>query len=150
MNSARPSTLGCEASGSEILDLEPRAGGFQMRRRHAARELHAQIHRGRRARRRGNICRPVDAEHVGDLMGIADRGGDAMGEHAAVEFERRDQRGFDMQMRVDEAGYDDLAGDVDLARAAIFALRAHDAVAADRDVALDQFAARPDRRCARL
>ena len=73
--------------------------------------------------------KPVDAEHVGDLVRIADRGRDAVGEHAAVEFERRDQRGFDMQMRVDEAGDDDLAGDVDLARAAIVAMRADDAVA---------------------
>ena len=47
-----------------------------------------------------------------------------------------------MQMRVDEAGNDDLARDVDLARAAIVAMRSDDPVAADRDVALDQFAAR--------
>ena len=44
------------------------------------------------------------AEHVGDLVRIADRGGDAARQDAAVEFVRRDQRGFDVQMRVDEAG----------------------------------------------
>ena len=41
-------------------------------------------------------------------------------------------------MRVDEAGNDDLAADVDLARAAIFAERPDDAVVADRDVALER------------
>ena len=45
-----------------------------------------------------------------------------------------------MQMRVDEAGNDDLAADVDLERAAIIAHRADDSVAADRHVALGEFA----------
>ena len=44
-------------------------------------------------------------------------------------------------MGVDEAGNHDLAADVDLAHAAIFAERAHDPVGADRDVALDELAA---------
>ena len=44
-------------------------------------------------------------------------------------------------MRVDEAGNDDLAANVDLAHARIFAERSDDPVVADRDVALDQFAA---------
>ena len=64
-----------------------------------------------------------------------------MGEHAAVEFERGQERGFDMAMGVDEARDDDLAADVDLARAAIVAHRSDDPVAADRDVAFDEFAA---------
>ena len=84
-----------------------------MRRRHAARQLHAQVHR-RRQRGVEEIVQARRAEHVGDLVRIADRRGDAVREHAAVELERRDQRGFDMQMGVDEAGDDDLAGDVDL------------------------------------
>ena len=46
-----------------------------------------------------------------------------------------------MQVGVDEAGDDDLAGDVDLPRAAIVPHRPDDAVVADRDVALDEFAA---------
>src|SRR5277367_2964781 len=110
-----------------------------MRRRHAARKLHAQIHRGRH---RGveEIAQASDAEHVGDLVRIADRRGDAVREHAAIELERRDQRGLDMQMCVDEAGNHDLALDVDLAGAAIFRHRSDDTVVADRDVALDEFA----------
>ena len=48
---------------------------------------------------------------------------------------------FDVAMRVDEAGDDDLAADVDLAHAGIGAERSHDPVVADRDVAGEQFAA---------
>ena len=40
-----------------------------------------------------------------------------------------------------KAGNDDLAADVDLAFAAVFAHRSDNAVVADRDVALDEFAA---------
>ncbi len=131
MNSARPSTLGWRASGrrsstsSRAPDVSRCVAGTQLDK------LHAQVHR-RRHRRVEEIAKAGDAEHVGDLVRIADRGGDAVGEHAAVEFERRDQRGLDVQMGVDEAGNDDLAGDVDLDRAAIVAQRSHDAVAGDR------------------
>ncbi len=83
---------------------------------------------------------PSVAEHIGDLVRIADRGGDAVGQDAAVEFMRRDERGFDVQMRVDEARNDDLAGDVDLGCALIAAAGADDAIAADGDVGCDQFA----------
>ena len=44
-------------------------------------------------------------------------------------------------MRVDEARNDDLAADVDLERAAVLAHRPDDAIVADRDVALHEFAA---------
>ncbi|MGC4009577.1 MAG: hypothetical protein QM805_11670 [Pseudomonas sp.] len=52
---------------------------------------------------------PFGAEHVGDLVRVADHRGDAIGQDAAVEFMRRDQRGFDVQVRVDEPGHDDPA-----------------------------------------
>ena len=61
----------------EIADLEPRAGGLEMGRRHAARKLHAQVHR-RRHRAVEEIAQARLAEHVGDLVRIADRGGDAV------------------------------------------------------------------------
>ena len=64
-----------------------------------------------------------------------------MGEHAAVEFERSQKRGFDVAMGVDETRNDDLAADVDLALAAIFAHRSDDPVVADRNVACNEFAA---------
>ena len=112
----------------EIADFEPRAGGLQIGRGHAARQLHAQVHRHRH---RGveEEADPRRPEHIGDLVRIADRGGDAVPQHAAVEFQRRDQRAFDVAMGVDEAGNDDLAADVDLALAAIVAERPDNAVA---------------------
>ena len=124
----------------EVADLEPRAGGLEVGGGHAARKLHPEVH-GRRHRAVEEISEARLAEHVADLVRIADRGGDAVGEHAAVEFERRDQRQFDVAVGVDEAGDDDLAADVDLADARIFAERPDDPVVADRDVAFDQFAA---------
>ena len=97
----------------KIADLEPRAGRLEVGRRHAARKLHAQVHR-RRHRGVEEIAQARLPQHVGDLVRIADRRGHAMTQHAAVEFERRDQRAFDMEVRVDEAGRDDLSADVDL------------------------------------
>ena len=124
----------------EVADLEPGAGGLEVRGGHAARKLHPEVH-GRRHRAVEEISEARLAEHVADLVRIADRGRHAVGEHAAVEFERRDQRQFDVAVGVDEAGHDDLAADVDLADARIFAERADDPIVADGDVAFDQFAA---------
>ena len=45
-----------------------------------------------------------------------------------------------MAVRVDEAGDDDAAADVDLPRAPVIAAHADDAVAAEGDVAFDEFA----------
>ena len=50
------------------------------------------------------------AEHIGDFVRVADRGGHAMAQHATVKLRRRDKRRFHMQMGVDEARHDDLAG----------------------------------------
>ena len=56
---------------------------------------------------------------------------------------------FDVAMRVDEAGDDDLAADVDLADAAVLAERSDDPVVADRDVASRSARRRRDRRSGR-
>ena len=53
---------------------------------------------------------------------------------AAIEFERRDQRRFDVKMRVDEAGHAEEPASVDAAAALVVRMRADDAVADDRDV----------------
>ena len=37
--------LGVMREGQQVVDFEPRAGRLQVRRRHAARKLHAQVHR---------------------------------------------------------------------------------------------------------
>ena len=124
----------------KIADLEPRARGLEVRRRHAARELHAQVHR-RSHRAVQEIAQARLPQYVGDLVRIADRRRHAVAQHASVEFERRDERAFDMAMRVDEARNDDLAADVDLPDAAIIADRPDDPVGADRNVAQNEVAA---------
>ncbi len=112
----------------KVADLEPRARRFEVRRRHATRKLDAQVQRGRH-RAVEEVAQPLLTEHVADLVRIADRRRHPMTQDAAIEFERRDQRQFDMAMRVDEARNDDLPAHVDLARAGIFAHRPDDAVA---------------------
>src|ERR1700677_9370 len=63
-----------------------------------------------------------------------------MAQHAAIEFERREKRGFDVAVGVDEPRDYDFAADVDFALASIFAHRSDNAVVADRNVARDEFA----------
>src|SRR5271166_2294956 len=64
-----------------------------------------------------------------------------MGEHATVEFERGQERAFHVAVAVDEPRNHDLAADVDLPPAAVFAEGSDDSVAANRDVALQELAA---------
>ena len=116
------------------LDLEPRARGLELGRGHAARKLDADVHDGL-GRRGERVAHAFEAEHIGDLMGVPDRRRHAMRQHATVELGGREKRGFDVAMRVDEARHDDLAGGIDLARAAIAAFDADDAVPANRDIA---------------
>ena len=47
---------------------------------------------------------PGDAEHVRELVRVADRGGRAAREHGALEALRDEQRALEMDVRVDEAG----------------------------------------------
>ncbi len=79
------------------------------------------------------------AEHIGDLVRIADRSGDTKRQHAAVELVRRHQRRFDVEMRIDEARHDDAAGDVDLLAALIVAAGADDTPTRDGDVGGNEF-----------
>lgn len=118
----------------EIADLEPRAGGFELGRWHAARKLDAYVHDGL-GRGRERVAQPVETEHIRYLMGVPDRGRDAMWQHATIELGGREKRGFDVAMRVDEARHHDLAGGIDLALAAIAVFHADDAIPANRNVA---------------
>ena len=124
----------------EVADFEPRARRLEVRRRHAARKLDAQVHRGRH-RAVEKVAQTRLSEHVADLVRIADRRGHAVPQHAAVEFERCDERGLHMAVGVDEPRNDDFSADVDLFDAAVLADRPDDAVVADRDVALHEVAA---------
>ena len=123
----------------EVADLEPGARRLEVRRGNAARKLNPKVHRGRHGAVE-EVAQARRTEDVADLMRIADRRRDSMPQDAAVELERRDERRLDMAMRIDEARNDDLSPHVDLARAAVFAHRSDDAVAADGDVARDEFA----------
>ncbi len=117
----------------EIGGAQRRPRGFERRRRHTGRELDAQVHHGLLGRIE-EIADARDAKHVGDLVRIADRRGDALGQHAAIELGRRDQRGFDVQMRVDKAGHREEAAAIDLATPGIGLVGADDAVARDGDI----------------
>lgn len=103
------------------------------RRRHAGGELDAKVH-DRRLGGCKEIADAFDAENVGDLVRVADRGRDAVRQDAAIELGRRDQRGFDVEMGIDEARHGEEPSAVDLAPARIGLVCADDPVAADRDV----------------
>jgi hypothetical protein len=47
---------------------------------------------------------PVAPMHIGDLVRIADCGGDTARQDTAVKLVRGDERTLDVEMRVDEAG----------------------------------------------
>ena len=109
------------------------ARGLEGGRGHAGGELDAKVHH-RRFRRGEEVADALGAEHVGDLVRVADRGGDAVRQDQAVELGRGDQRGFDVEGRVDEAGDGEAPGTVDLAPAGIGVAGADDAVADDGDI----------------
>jgi len=127
------------AEGQEFFDGQIGAGGFQMGGGHAGGELDADVH-DRLLSRIEEEADALFAEHIGDLVRIADGGGDAIGEDAAVEFVRRDQRAFDVQVGIDEARDDDAAGDFNLGFADVVAAGADDAVAAEGDVGGNELA----------
>ena len=122
------------AQRHQILGEQPRAGRLEVGRRHAGAELHLQRH-AQRLRRLEEVADAGHAQHVGDLVRIADRRGGAARQHLPVELFGRHEAALDMHMGVDEARYGDQAAAVDLAHAAIVVVGADDPVAADRDVA---------------
>ena len=125
--------LGMVAKGQQVVDLEPGAGGLERGRGHAGGEVDADIHDGALGAIE-EIADALGAQHIGDLVRVADDRGDAMRQHAAVEFERGDQRGFDVQMGVDEAGHGEAARRRRSLRALIGRVGADDAVGDDGDV----------------
>ena len=130
----QPQHLGMMLEGQQVRRLQPRARSLEMRGRHARRELHAQVHH----RDRGAVEEELqagNAQHVADLVGIADRRGGTARQHATVELQRRHQRRFAMDVTVDEARDGDQPAAGNLHGAAIGLVRADDAVAGDRDVA---------------
>src|SRR5690606_36328330 len=84
------------------------------------------------------VADALDSEHVGNLVRIADNRGDAVRQDAALEFVGRHQRGFDVQVGVDEAGYDDAVVALDQGRAIVVAVGADDPVGDDGDVGMGE------------
>ena len=84
-----------------------------------------------------HVVDAVGAHDVGDLVRVGDDGGGAVRQRRAGKFARRDEAGLEMDMRVDEAGTDNLAGHIDLANAVVFA-EAHDQAVCHGDVARAQ------------
>jgi hypothetical protein len=128
-----PDHLWMIAVGHQVGSAEPGARSFKCRRRHAGGELHAQIHR-RAERAVEKISQAGQAEHVADLVRIADRRGRPMGQHTAVELAGDDERAFAMHMTVDEARNRDAAAGVDFVHSAVAVAGADDHLTADRDV----------------
>src|SRR5690606_3399640 len=82
--------LGMVTEGKELFNWQVRASRFQMRGWHTRRELHANIPDG--------FKRPIEeelttfsAQHIGNFMRIADDGGHAIRQDAAIKFMRRDK-----------------------------------------------------------
>ncbi|MCY1227100.1 hypothetical protein D9M72_393600 [compost metagenome] len=115
------------AERQKPFDWQIGARRLQMCRRHAGRELDADVH-DRFERRIEEELDAFGTEHVCDLVRVADDGRDAERQDAAVEFMRCHERRFDVQMRVDEAGHDDAAGNVDFLASVVVAEGADDAV----------------------
>ncbi len=113
-----------------------RARGLHRRGRHAGRQVHPDVHH-RLLRAGKEILDPRHADHVGDLVRVADRRRHPTRAHAAVEFVRRDEGAFDVQMGVYEAGNERLAGHVDHLAPLVIGADPDDGVAADRDIAGD-------------
>ena len=116
--------------------VQIRAGFVHRRGRDAGRQHEPHVD-GQPLGRLEHIVNAVGAHDVGDLMGVGDDGGRAVRQRRADEFLRRDETGFQMDVRVDEAGADDLAGHIvfDLA---LIAAEAHNQAVRHGDIARQQ------------
>jgi len=131
---------GMAAVANQVGGRHPRAGGLEPGRRHAARQLHLEVHH-RVARALEKVVEPRRAQHVDDLMRIADRGRGAARQRAAVELGRRHAGALDMDVGVDKARHDHGAAPVERHLALVAVVHPDDHVAGDGDVAVLEFAA---------
>ena len=100
------------------------AGLVQRRGRHAGGQHEPHVHR-QVLRGLEHVLDAVGAHDVGDLMGIGDDGGGAVGQHGLHELLGGDQGALQMDVGVQEAGEDDLPRAVLLHGAGVLA-HAHD------------------------
>ena len=110
------------------------AGLVQGRGGHAGGEHEAHVHR-QILRSLEHVFDAVGAHDVGDLVGIGDDSGGAVGQDRLGKLRGAHQGALQMDMRIQEAGQHDLAGDIHLHLAVILA-HAHDEPLRHGDVAL--------------
>ena len=108
----------------DIPVVQIRAAFVQRRRRDAGGDHKLGVHR-QPFRGAEHIVDAVGAHDVGDLMGVGDNGGGAVGDDCPGKLRGGNQTGFQMDVGVDEAGADDLAGHVHFVPAFV-AAEAHD------------------------
>ena len=108
----------------DIPVVQIRAAFVQRRRRNAGGDHKLGVHR-QPFRGAEHIVDAVGAHDVGDLVGVGDNGGGAVGDDCPGKLRGGNQTGFQMDVGVDEAGADDLAGHVHFVPAFV-AAEAHD------------------------
>ncbi len=86
------------------------------------------------------IPNTVRADHIGDLMGITNRGGHAAWGHAAVKLERGHKARFHMEMGINKARNQGQACDINCLDALIGLANTDNHIPADRDIACDHAA----------
>ena len=104
--------------------VQHRAGFVQRRGRDAGGQHEPHIHR-QLLRGLEHVLNAVGAHDVGNLMGVGDDGGGAVGQDRFHELPGRDQGAFQVDVGVQKAGEDDLACHIGLHRAGVGA-HAHD------------------------
>ena len=110
------------------------AGLVQGRGGHTGGQHEAHIHR-QILRSLEHVFNAIGAHDVGNLVGIGDNGGGAVGKDRLGKLRGAHQGTLQMDMCVQEAGQHDLAGDIHFHLAVIFA-HAHDEPLRHGDVAL--------------
>ena len=116
--------------------VQVRAGFVHRRGRDAGRQHEPHVDR----QTLGGLEHVVDAvgaHDVRDLMGVGDDRGRAVRQRRADELLRRDQAGFQMDVRVDEARADDLARHI-VFDFALIAAETHDQAVGHGDIARQQ------------
>ena len=133
MNSARPSTLGWCLKRQQVLRLQPRARGLEMRRRHAGRELtrRSMTVTAEHSRKNFSPGTPSTLQiSCGSQIAVVV----PRGTHAASNSSGGTRLDSQWTWRVDEARHGDEPAAVDLGGALVGLVRADDAVAGDGDV----------------
>ena len=91
--------------------VQIRAAFIQRRRRDAGGNHEVRV-QGQPFRGAEHVVDAVGSHDIGDFVGIGDDGGGAVGDDGPGKFRRGHQTGFQMDVGVNEAGADDLAGHV--------------------------------------